>query len=122
MSQAFVKETDPADELPDREISPHPNYVTAEGLALIEARVAEFQRDYAAAQAGSDPEQIDRPRLANWKQFKGEIKKHWGQLTDDDLTEIDGNREKLEGKLQERYGKQRDEVRKQIDSWTSDLN
>jgi transcription elongation GreA/GreB family factor len=64
MSQAFVKETDPADELPDREISPHPNYVTAEGLALIEARVAEFQRDYAAAQAGNDPEQIDRPRLA----------------------------------------------------------
>lgn len=64
MSQAFVKETDPADELPDREISPHPNYVTAEGLALIEARVAEFQRDYTEAQTGSDPQQIDRPRLA----------------------------------------------------------
>lgn len=68
MSQAFVKETDPADELPDREISPHPNYVTAEGLALIEARVAEFQRDYAEAQAGNesgnDPERIDRARLA----------------------------------------------------------
>jgi transcription elongation GreA/GreB family factor len=64
MSQAFVKETDPTDELPDREISPHPNYVTAEGLAAIEARVAEFQRDYAEAQAGSDPERIDRPRLA----------------------------------------------------------
>jgi transcription elongation GreA/GreB family factor len=45
--------------LPDREISPHPNYVTAEGLALIEARVAEFQRDYAEAQAADD-----RPRLA----------------------------------------------------------
>ena len=66
MSQAFVKETDTvrSDELPDREISPHPNYVTAEGLALIEARVAEFQRDYAEAQTGSDPEQIDRTRLA----------------------------------------------------------
>ena len=61
MSQAFVKETDNvrSDELPDREISPHPNYVTAEGLALIEARVAEFQRDYAEAQAADD-----RPRLA----------------------------------------------------------
>ena len=64
MSQAFVKETDPADELPDREISPHPNYVTAEGLAQIEARVAEFQREYAAAQAVSDPGEIDRARLA----------------------------------------------------------
>ncbi len=61
MSQAFVKETDTvrSDELPDREISLHPNYVTTEGLALIEARVAGFQRDYAEAQAADD-----RPRLA----------------------------------------------------------
>ena len=61
MSQAFVKETDTvsSDELPDREISPHPNYVTAEGLAAIDARIAEFQRDYAEAQAADD-----RPRLA----------------------------------------------------------
>ena len=34
MSRAFVKETDEIlDELPDRPISPHPNLVTAEGLA-----------------------------------------------------------------------------------------
>lgn len=61
MSQAFVKETDAvrSDDLPDREISPHPNYVTAEGLSAIEARVAEFQRDYAEAQAADD-----RVRLA----------------------------------------------------------
>lgn len=66
MSQAFVKETGTvrSDELPDREISPHPNYVTAEGLALIEARIKEFQREYAQAQAAGDPERIDRPRLA----------------------------------------------------------
>lgn len=56
MSRAFVKETDadPADDLPDREISPHPNYVTAAGLALIETRLAAFQRDYAAAKAADD--------------------------------------------------------------------
>lgn len=58
----------------------------------------------------------------NWKQFKGEIKKQWGALTDDDLTEIAGNRDKLEGKLQERYGKQRDAIRNEIDNWTSRLN
>jgi uncharacterized protein YjbJ (UPF0337 family) len=40
-----------------------------------------------------------------------------GKLTDDDLTQINGSREKLEGIIQERYGIARDETRKQIDSW-----
>ena len=40
----------------------------------------------------------------NWKQFKGNIKEKWGKLTDDDLDVIDGRRDQLEGKLQERYG------------------
>ena len=33
----------------------------------------------------------------NWKQMKGAAKQQWGKLTDDDLTQIDGSREKLEG-------------------------
>ena len=38
MSRAFVKETDEIfDELPDRPVSPHPNFVTPEGLDAIEA-------------------------------------------------------------------------------------
>lgn len=39
-----------------------------------------------------------------WKQLKGSAKETWGELTDDDLTEISGKVEKLTGKLQERYG------------------
>lgn len=39
-----------------------------------------------------------------WAQFKGDVKEKWGDLTDDDLTQIDGQRDKLAGKLQERYG------------------
>ncbi len=55
MSRAFVKETDATvEELPERPISPHPNFVTAEGLALIEATLARLQREHAAAQAASD--------------------------------------------------------------------
>ena len=53
----------------------------------------------------------------NWKQVKGAVKQQWGKLTDDDLTEIDGRRETLEGVIQERYGIARDETRKQIDAW-----
>jgi transcription elongation GreA/GreB family factor len=55
MSRAFVKETDDAfDELPDRPVSPHPNFVTPEGLAAIDATLARLQKDHAAAQASGD--------------------------------------------------------------------
>ena len=61
MSRAFVKENDDAmDELPDRPISPHPNLVTAEGMALIEANLARLQQEHAAAQAASDRAAIAR--------------------------------------------------------------
>jgi uncharacterized protein YjbJ (UPF0337 family) len=53
----------------------------------------------------------------NWKQAKGKVKEQWGKLTDDDLTFINGKREQLEGRIQERYGIQRDLARKQIDEW-----
>ena len=39
-----------------------------------------------------------------WKQFKGQTRQQWGELTDDDIDVIDGNRESLVGKIQERYG------------------
>jgi uncharacterized protein YjbJ (UPF0337 family) len=40
-----------------------------------------------------------------------------GQLTDDDLDQIAGKRDQLEGKIQERYGIAQDQVRKDIDDW-----
>jgi uncharacterized protein YjbJ (UPF0337 family) len=55
----------------------------------------------------------------NWKQTKGKIKEKWGQLTDDDLTQINGKRDQLEGKIQERYGLAKDRARKDIDDWLS---
>lgn len=53
----------------------------------------------------------------NWKQISGEAKKRWGKLTGDDMTEIAGERDKLVGKIQERYGKSREEAEKELDSW-----
>ena len=40
----------------------------------------------------------------SWKQLTGRVKEKWGKLTDDDLTAINGRRDQLEGKIQERYG------------------
>lgn len=39
-----------------------------------------------------------------WKTLKGSVRTHWGKLTDQDFESIAGKREKLVGKLQERYG------------------
>jgi uncharacterized protein YjbJ (UPF0337 family) len=39
-----------------------------------------------------------------WKQVRGQMKEWWGKLTDDDFDTIAGKRDKLVGKLQERYG------------------
>lgn len=48
-----------------------------------------------------------------WKEIKGDIKAKWGDLTDDELTEIEGNEEKLVGILQKKYGYSRDEAEKE---------
>ena len=50
-----------------------------------------------------------------WKQFRGEVKQFWGQLTDDDLDIIDGQRDVLIGKLQERYGYTRLDAEAEVD-------
>lgn len=58
MSRAFVKESDAVDELPDRIVSEHPNYVTPEGFAQIEQKVVTLQTDLAAAQNSGDRDAI----------------------------------------------------------------
>jgi uncharacterized protein YjbJ (UPF0337 family) len=54
----------------------------------------------------------------DWKQFSGKVKEKWGKLTDDDLAVINGKREQLEGKLQERYGYAKAQAKKEIDDWS----
>ncbi len=49
-----------------------------------------------------------------WHQVKGEVKTQWGKLTDNDLDQIAGQSEKLIGKLQERYGYQRDRAEREV--------
>lgn len=53
----------------------------------------------------------------NWTQWKGRLKEKWGDLTDDDLQMLDGKKDQIAGKLQERYGIARDEAEKQLDDW-----
>jgi len=52
-----------------------------------------------------------------WKQLKGSVKQQWGKLTDDDLDYINGQRDMLVGKLQERYGYAKEDAQKRADEW-----
>ena len=54
-----------------------------------------------------------------WEQIKGQAKIQWGKLTDDDLDVVAGKRDQLEGKIQERYGIAKDQVRKDVDTWVN---
>jgi uncharacterized protein YjbJ (UPF0337 family) len=58
----------------------------------------------------------------NWKQFKGKARQQWGKLTDDDLEVIQGKRTELAGRIQQRYGMQKDEAEREVDIWMKSIN
>jgi uncharacterized protein YjbJ (UPF0337 family) len=58
----------------------------------------------------------------NWKQFKGQVQQKWADLTNDDLEKIEGKRTELTGRLQERYGYQKDQADREIDTWLKSVN
>jgi uncharacterized protein YjbJ (UPF0337 family) len=59
--------------------------------------------------------------VGKWMQLKGEIQSRWGKLTDDEVAQINGEREKLAGRLQELYGIAKEEANRQIDEWADAL-
>ncbi|CAG0926925.1 hypothetical protein TFLX_00264 [Thermoflexales bacterium] len=50
-----------------------------------------------------------------WKQLRGQVKEWWGVLTDDDLDKINGQRDRLIGLLQEKYGFTKDQATRELD-------
>jgi uncharacterized protein YjbJ (UPF0337 family) len=52
-----------------------------------------------------------------WNEMKGDLKSKWGNLTDDDFTRINGDRDKLIGILQQRYGRHKDEITREVDTF-----
>jgi len=53
----------------------------------------------------------------NWTQIKGEIKSRWADLTDDEISQIDGEREKFVGLVQEKYGLAKSDAEEQVDAF-----
>lgn len=57
-----------------------------------------------------------------WSQLSGKLKEKWGKLTDDDVNQLDGHREYLVGKLQERYGIAKDKADVQVREFERSLH
>ena len=53
----------------------------------------------------------------SWYQLEGHLKKHWGQLTNEDLLQIGGDLDKFNKAIEQRYGERKEEIRKWADRW-----
>ena len=52
-----------------------------------------------------------------WRQLKGEVKSQWAKLTDDDLLSVEGSFDKLVGRIQERYGYEKNQAKREVDDF-----
>jgi uncharacterized protein YjbJ (UPF0337 family) len=58
--------------------------------------------------------------LGKWHELKGQVRQHWGKLTDDDLIRLSGKTEELAGVLQQRYGYGKAQAEIEINNWLRD--
>ncbi len=64
---------------------------------------------------------MDDILAGRWKQLRGDIRQKWGDLTDDDVEQVAGARDKLVGRIQERYGRTREEAEREVDDFLREL-
>jgi uncharacterized protein YjbJ (UPF0337 family) len=59
---------------------------------------------------------------AKWDQLKADVKARWAKLTHDDIELLGAKRDKLIGKIAERYGIVKDQAEKEVHDWTRKVN
>ena len=55
-----------------------------------------------------------------FNELKGDFKKKWGELTDDDWKQISGSKDKLLGLLQQKYGRTKEQAQKEFDEFSKE--
>ena len=55
-----------------------------------------------------------------WMQVKGKVRQQWGKLTDDEIDQMQGNAEQLVGRIQERYGRTREQAEQEVNRWLAE--
>ena len=73
----------------------------------------------AAADEVRDSAAWDRI-AGSWKRLSGSVRERWGELTDDEVAELEGDRDRLVGKVQQSYGITRAEAEEQVDDWAAE--
>ena len=58
----------------------------------------------------------------SWTEIKGKVKAQWGNLTDDDIDRMAGERDQLIGRIQHRYGCTKEDAERQVDSWQRSIH
>jgi uncharacterized protein YjbJ (UPF0337 family) len=72
---------------------------------------------------GNEPYTRRKPTMnwdkiaGEWREFQGKVRSKWGKLTDDDLETISGKKDQLIGRLQQRYGYQKDHAEREVDDF-----
>ena len=56
-----------------------------------------------------------------WKEIKGTVRAKWGALTEDELEQVAGDRDKLEGVVQQKYGKSKDAAKREVNAFIDSL-
>ena len=74
-------------------------------------------RESEAAARGSRTQMDWNIIEGRWKELKGHAREQWGKLTDDELEEVGGKKDRLVGKLQQKYGYAADEADRRADEW-----
>lgn len=57
----------------------------------------------------------------SWNEVKGKLKQEYAELTDDDLTYVEGKEDELLGRIQKRLGKKREELASEIREWVDEF-
>lgn len=78
--------------------------------------VAQTSPSTATTPGKAGPSAWDKVK-GNWNIAKGKVKEQWGKLTDDDITMIEGRRDVLVGRLQERYGYSKTDAERHVLRW-----
>jgi uncharacterized protein YjbJ (UPF0337 family) len=58
---------------------------------------------------------------SRWEEIRAEVRRRWGQLTDDDLEAVGGDVDRLIGCIEKRYGQPREHAAREVDGWCDEL-
>ena len=93
------------------------------GLQRIPSAITKRSQQKCAKRHNRRPSPVRKGRMTklqfkgSWNEVKGKLKQKYGDLTDDDLVFAEGKEDELLGRLQQRLGKSKEELRREIEAF-----